>query len=53
MIGAGDVDGDGRPDLIARQRATGDLWLLPGASRLAVRTRRLIATGFGRYDLIG
>ena len=53
MIGAGDVDGDGRPDLIARQRATGDLWLLPGAKGLRFGTRRLIATGFGRYDLIG
>ncbi len=27
---SGDVNGDGHPDLLARRRATGDLWVLPG-----------------------
>ncbi|MFE0736662.1 FG-GAP repeat domain-containing protein [Streptomyces sp. NPDC058855] len=30
VIGAGDLTADGRGDLLARDRATGDLWLYPG-----------------------
>ncbi len=50
--GLGDLDGDGRADVIARSRATGYLWLLPGMRR-GLGERRLIGTGFGRYDLGG
>ncbi|QNN53637.1 FG-GAP-like repeat-containing protein [Nocardioides mesophilus] len=53
MVGAGDVDGDGRPDVIGREAATGDLWLLPGASGGKVDRRRYIAGGFKGYDLAG
>jgi hypothetical protein len=53
MLGAGDVDGDGRPDVITRQASNGTLWLLPGSSGSSLAARRLVGTGFGRYDLLG
>jgi N-acetylmuramoyl-L-alanine amidase/FG-GAP-like repeat len=46
----GDLDGDGRPDLLARERATGKLWLLPRTGT-GFGVRRLVGDGFGRYDL--
>ncbi len=51
VIGPGDVDGDGRNDLVVRD-ARGTLWLLPGTST-GYGARRLIATGFGSYKLGG
>ena len=50
--GYGDVDGDGRSDLVARSARTGRLWLLPG-DRTGFGDRRLIGPGFDAYDLIG
>ena len=52
MVAAGDVNADGRPDLVAREAATGKLWLRPGTSS-GFGTRRLVTTGMGRYDLAG
>jgi hypothetical protein len=52
IIGARDVNGDGEPDLVARSRVSGKLWLLPGNGS-QVEPRRLIAAGFGKYDLGG
>jgi len=46
----GDATGDGRPDVIARESATGRLWLLPG-TKTGFATRRLVADGFAGYDL--
>ncbi|MFB7287573.1 FG-GAP-like repeat-containing protein [Actinacidiphila glaucinigra] len=44
LVGMGDMNGDGRPDLYAREAATGKLWLYPGRSG-ALGKRVLAGTG--------
>jgi hypothetical protein len=54
VVGAGDVDGDRVPDLLAREKSTGYLWLVPGTtSGTGLRARRFVAAGFEKYDLGG
>ncbi len=50
--GLGDLDGDGRPDLVARKASAGELWLLP-ASGTRLGPARFITDGLMGYDLIG
>ncbi|MDN3268552.1 FG-GAP-like repeat-containing protein [Streptomyces sp. MA15] len=45
LAGMGDVTGDGRPDLYAREKATGKLWLYPGASTARLGARELVGSG--------
>ncbi|MFC9262252.1 FG-GAP-like repeat-containing protein [Streptomyces hydrogenans] len=45
LLGAGDMTGDGRADLVAREKATGKLWLYPGTSTRTLGARKLIGTG--------
>ncbi len=51
-VAGGDVTGDGRPDLLVREKATGVLWGLPGTSS-GLGTRRQLVTGLSRFDLAG
>ena len=52
VIVSKDSDGDKIPDLLAREKATGYLWLIPGTGS-GFGTRRFVAAGFGNYDLGG
>lgn len=46
----GDATGDSRPDVVARDRRTGTLYLLAGTSK-GFTAPRLLAEGFAAYDL--
>ena len=48
VVGPGDVNGDGRADLITRDSA-GSLWLLPGKDK-GFGARRLIGSGLRRLQ---
>ncbi|MFJ6065514.1 FG-GAP-like repeat-containing protein [Streptomyces tendae] len=45
LVGMGDTNGDGRPDLYAREATTGRLWLYPGTGSGGLGARKLIGTG--------
>ena len=51
VLGVGDVNG-GHADLIAREKGTGYLWLLPGRAS-GVGQRIFLAEGLAGYDLAG
>ncbi|MEU6950676.1 FG-GAP-like repeat-containing protein [Streptomyces sp. NPDC046316] len=44
LVGVGDMNGDGRPDLYAREAATGKLWLYPGKAG-SLGSRILVGSG--------
>ncbi|MDN4175027.1 FG-GAP-like repeat-containing protein [Nocardioides sp. SOB77] len=52
LVGVSDVQLTGHADVIARSRADGRLWLLPGTAT-GFGARRLIGEGAGVYDLVG
>jgi hypothetical protein len=52
LVGAGDVNGDGRADLVARERATGHLWLYPGNGTGGFTARVRIGTGWNGLTAI-
>jgi hypothetical protein len=53
VMGLGDLDGAGKADLLVRQKATGDLWMLRGTASGFTTPGRFVAGGFARYDLMG
>lgn len=52
LLAPGDFDGDGKADLIAREKSTGVLWLYPGNGADGYGTRRSIGTGWGMFDVL-
>jgi hypothetical protein len=52
-VGLGDADGDGVADLLAREKGTGTIWLLPGKTSGGFAPRMWVANGFAGYRLIG
>ncbi|MBC9735439.1 FG-GAP-like repeat-containing protein [Nocardioides marmotae] len=52
LVGVSDVQLTGHADVIARSKADGKLWLLPGTTT-GFGARRLIGEGAGVYDLVG
>lgn len=52
MIGISDVDLSGHGDLVARSRATGELWLIPGTVT-GLQDPVAIAGGGPEYDRVG
>lgn len=53
FVGVGDVNGDGHADLLAREKGTGVIWLLPGKASGGFAPRMWVASGFTGYQLIG
>ncbi|MFB7453271.1 FG-GAP-like repeat-containing protein [Streptomyces sp. NPDC056194] len=45
LVGAGDLNGDNRADLVAREASTGKLWFYPGTAAGSVGSRVLIGSG--------
>lgn len=52
VLSPGDVNRDGRPDLVVRLRSDGSLMLVPGAAS-GFGAPRALAPGFSGYDLAG
>ncbi|HEU5038286.1 MAG TPA: FG-GAP-like repeat-containing protein [Nocardioides sp.] len=52
VIGISDVQLTGHADVVVREKATGDLWLLQGTAK-GFKARRYLAGGMGVYDLAG
>lgn len=54
-FGVADWDGDGQPDVIARNTSTGDLWLYPGPGTRGPLTAApvVIGTGWGGFTPFG
>jgi hypothetical protein len=51
VVGPGDVDGDGRADLVMRD-TSGTLWLVPGRAS-GYGARRYLASGFANFMTLG
>ncbi|MFB8077129.1 FG-GAP-like repeat-containing protein [Streptomyces sp. NPDC056013] len=45
LVGAGDLNGDTRSDLVAVEKSTGKLWLYPGTATGTLGSRKLLGNG--------
>jgi peptidoglycan-N-acetylglucosamine deacetylase len=52
IVGPGDFNGDGKTDLVARETATGALWLYPGNGRGGFGTATRVGRGWNVMDAI-
>ncbi|MGB0099656.1 MAG: FG-GAP-like repeat-containing protein [Nocardioides sp.] len=52
VVGVSDLQLNGRPDLLVRQKTSGNLFAIPGTSK-GFKARRYLAGGMGAYDLAG
>jgi hypothetical protein len=52
VVGISDETLTGHPDLVVREKATGNLYLLQGTAT-GLEPRRFLASGMGAYDLAG
>ena len=52
LVGAGDVNGDGRADVLARESSTGYLWLYPGNGSGGWLPRVRIGSGWNGFTAI-
>jgi hypothetical protein len=52
IISVGDWDGDGRNDLVARERANGNLWLYSGNGAGGFSSQRVIGSGWGIFTAL-
>ncbi|MEE6296079.1 FG-GAP repeat domain-containing protein [Georgenia wangjunii] len=52
VVGPGDLDGDGRVDVLAREAATGSLWLYPGNGSGGWLPRARVGTGWNGMDTL-
>jgi hypothetical protein len=52
IVGVGDFNGDKMPDIVAREKARGRLWLFAGSAK-GLKPREYIASGMDRFDLVG
>ncbi|MFD0148422.1 FG-GAP-like repeat-containing protein [Streptomyces sp. NPDC055721] len=50
FAGTGDLNGDSRPDLVAREASTGKLWMYPGKAGGTFGTRVLLGSGWNVMD---
>lgn len=52
LVGPGDFNGDQRVDVLARESATGRLWLYPGNGRSGWLPRVLVGVGWGIFNTL-
>lgn len=52
-VGVGDANGDRVSDLLAREKGTGVIWLLPGKTSGGFAPRVWVAAGLAGYQLLG
>lgn len=52
IVGPGDMNGDQKVDVLARETATGRLWLYPGNGRSGWLPRILVGSGWGVFNTL-